>query len=1031
MSVEVSIYNPFRDDYLDVEFPDAERSTFAFSDAEADEILYGRMQEGINNLSSGPGYTTKEVEVPYPIMNPYGVPMPVNYNNTYKKSVRSKDFKTFVNENAPKALGINSNKFKKLPTNYGDLTALSFLKDPISQKAYLSDKYGEKNVQQFNVNGSMTNFYSPDDGESWGLVDDYGYDLFEFAADASSEIVPMSAALYGTLKTGVATGGFGLIKAPTVFNVIYGTSGAAQDAFARSILGVDVKAGEIAERRTKEFALNMGADMIFLGAGKAGSKLFFGQRFDDIAAREATAVLKDLKNIPLFVQRGGQERGTMNLIRAQELASKYPNSAGAKFYNEARELGVTGFVNEFGYFNLTPQQADNILRESLETITRQQADDVAKIENSLVDLVTQEKALKNTALTEGKAKSLALGEARKTFDTALTNQARRVSTKKSFSPEDTGQSMIQNYAKRYINLESSLYKQFNSVYSKMENINLNVGQISSILNKVKSTAATDAQGTLIVDLTTGTQKFSNRAINSLDEIAEEQINFRQLNEFIQTMETKANRAKIGASPEEAQYRLLTNELRTLRDRLLKQADPQVQKEFNQANVFFKDTILEARSGDIYKYIELAPGQRWKDAIVKNAEGNPYRMPKFKDGGDGTGFLNYAMKSPANMRQTLKALGNDPGSREILRQAYLRKIGLDVNKPIDVNTLKNISDRDIDLGRILFPGQNKTSLSAKMKDIQSLQQFAADKDNFISGIEPDIVQRIMSTEDANVQKKLLEIAEKQVKEQAALDNLNKDVLMKLFADGKLPLPDNQFTMDGLISSFMRAKPADLKAVIQKLAETNPQNLDALQMSLYNWLIDRAGNGAVTSQKAFGDYIWNPVKMEAIIKNNKDNLITILGKEKYDSIFAQNAGIKRFSVGDLDPEGNVSIAGNPFQGTATPFWSGLGSVFTDKMGAMMLAFDIHNPKQFKKMLSREDYFKTMKMWSTASFGASKTYTQLIDQADSDPVYRKELTEFYGNIFHQHRVAVEQVEQGLVEVEEALRTPTLSSISDSDEE
>ena len=91
---------------------------------------------------------------------------------------------------------------------------------------------------------------------------------------------------------------------------------------------------------------------------------------------------------------------------------------------------------------------------------------------------------------------------------------------------------------------------------------------------------------------------------------------------------------------------------------------------------------------------------------------------------------------------------------------------------------------------------------------------------------------MSTEDANIQKTLLEIAEKQVKEQAALDNLNKDVLMKLFADGKLPLPDNQFTMDGLISSFMRAKPADLKGVIQRLADTNPQNLDALKNSLYN-------------------------------------------------------------------------------------------------------------------------------------------------------------------------------------------------------
>ena len=59
---------------------------------------------------------------------------------------------------------------------------------------------------------------------------------------------------------------------------------------------------------------------------------------------------------------------------------------------------------------------------------------------------------------------------------------------------------------------------------------------------------------------------------------------------------------------------------------------------------------------------------------------------------------------------------------MLREAHLRKIGLDVNKPVDVNTLKNISDRDMDLGRILFPGQNATSLSAKMYKIENFNNL---------------------------------------------------------------------------------------------------------------------------------------------------------------------------------------------------------------------------------------------------------------------------------------------------------------------
>lgn len=1010
---KLQVLNEFTDAYVDLEIEDVGQDTDMYF-AQAQEAFYGRINEGLTELKEGPGYTTEKVKTAYPITNPYGVSMPVTTSATYETNVRTKDIVSHIDEYAPMALGINNSQWKKIDPKQSDLTALSFLKDPQSQLSYLAKEYGVNNVRQLDVEGSLKNFYSPDEGKTWGLVDNYDYDLMEFAADASSEIIPMTLGVASVMKAGFGTGGFGLLASPAIFNTAYALTGTGQDAAARATLGVDLELGEIATRRAKEFALNMTVDSLFLGTTRGASKLFMGQKADDIVAREATAIFGDMKKIPNFVQRGGQNKGSLNLLRGAEIAGAYPNSTGAKFFNQARELGVTGFKNEFGGYTLTPMQKDNILRESLDTITRQQSDDVTRIENNLVDLATNKEAVKGTGISEAKIRNLATGEAKDIFDKNLKSRANKLTTAKSFTPEVTGQNMIQNYAKRYLNLESNLYNQYTKVYDKMSNINLNISDITKVLKNVNKNAATDAEGMLILELSSSSQKFANRVINNLDEISAEQINFKDFNEFIKELATTAKKKSNAGASDAFQYSNMVEQLKTQRDKLLKQADPRVQADFRKADDFFKSTILEARSGDIYKYIELSPGQTWKDAIRKNANGEPYRMPKFKDGGDGTGFLNYALQKPANLRQALNVMGNDPASRQILREAYLRKLGLATDKPLDANTLRNISDKDMDMGNILFPGQGKNSLSAKMKDIAGLQQFAADKDNFISGIEPDIFNRILATEDGNVQKTLLEIAEKQVKEQAQLDELNKDFLMKLFRDGKIPLPENQFTIDGLMSSFMRAKPADLKGVIEKLAQTNPKSMDAVELSVMQWLMDRAGNGAVTSQQAFGDYIWNPTKMEAIIRNNKDNLITILGKEKYDAVLTQNAGIKQFSVGDLDPAGNVSIAGNPFQGTATPFWSGLGSVFTDKMGAIMLAYDIKNPFKYKKMLTKGEYLGKMKQWSVASMMGSKTYTSFQNLADTDPRYRTELTEYIGTVMAENRAAVEQVEQGMAELD-----------------
>ena len=153
--------------------------------------------------------------------------------------------------------------------------------------------------------------------------------------------------------------------------------------------------------RATDFAINQGTDLSLGFGGKLLPSFKYGQAYSNQVAKEQTAFYETVDildgRIPLYVQRGSKtgEVGTgIDLDRAANIASKYPNGATAKQFTQAREKAVNDIRNEFGANELTEAEAEVILRESVETMTQQYDDDLLNAKNAIKGLQDEEALLK-------------------------------------------------------------------------------------------------------------------------------------------------------------------------------------------------------------------------------------------------------------------------------------------------------------------------------------------------------------------------------------------------------------------------------------------------------------------------------------------------------------------------------------------------------------------------------------------------------------------------------------------------------------
>ena len=205
------------------------------------------------------------------------------------------------------------------------------------------------------------------------------------------------------------------------------------------------------------------------------------------------------------------------------------------------------------------------------------------------------------------------------------------------------------------------------------------------------------------------------------------------------------------------------------------------------------------------------------------------------------------------------------------------------------------------------------------------------------------------------------------------------------------------MDSFSEALLKSNPADLKGFMGKLNES-PLQVDAFKQSVLGNLVNKAGRNSDLAQMGKYDYrLWNFDSMDTLINKYENSLNVIFGKESVDKIKAYNSAAKRFSTKELEPRGKVSGAGS-MAGRISIFMSDVGGAFKDRFSKLLLAGHLKSPIPFKKIKSRAEYEQFMEKSIRNIFIGSNGIQMLMQEADADPEFRKELTRMYAEVFSQ---------------------------------
>lgn len=1028
----------FRGDYVSFDVEDGVPSSMQLQNYLTDTGNEGRL-----NLRNGPPKAESEtVELPVVMPNPFGVPYtplfaPTVEHQVDKVAENKKIEKEWLSVNVPKALQINPSEFDVNGEVKGEVRNLaSFLTNPALKKEFLRKEYGYNNVESYNVGGKTT-FYVRPEGNKWIPFDSPDLNVHDFTADGQGGFFPFMANIGTTIATFKATtaasGGnvfLGGYLAGTAGNAAEATTGMVQDQLMAEALGVDIPFAQSFAERGTDFLINQAIDTFLFGASKALPHLRYGQQFNNQFATDATIFYRqmhgDQARVPLVYQRGttgSQIGGKLDMERLRRIGTVFPNSAAAKTLNEGRVFASQGTRDAFGNTRMSENQIDVVIREANETMLEMAQKDLDSAKQIVKNALEQKTAIEGSI---NDIPNRVLQQAEEAYDTAVQKRLNFLNTRGSKPPNKQGVEIIDFNRNRYVQVEATRTKMFDKVYKKFDNLEeITVEDVLTAFRTIDADAAKIGQDAIKSDLLTNTEKYANSTIRNLDELGEEKITFRQLNRILQQIEVQAKRSKVGqqeGGPTKTQLISIANQLRSLRDDIVNsdQVSDATRNEFKKANEYFQNVVLPYRERPTFsRFYTPEGGASYNSAIQKNVAGEQYNLPALDGGGAGAELLNYALSSVKNLNIVLADAGNSPEVRKGLADAWLRANGLSSGQPINVKTLSNLNDEALEIAQILFPGRGKAEFSQKVQAIIDLNNLVKDKDGFIAGVSPDLHKKIMNNQDPKQQDKLLKLAQEEIEAQNKIDEVTKSVLVKLQANGEVPVFNNNFTVESFMGSLMKdgVKIKDFNLLVEQLKK-NPEALAAYRRGLDNFLINKSGGGSQVSenaQKINGVYSYDPILFKNNLLDYKEKIIALTSPSHYDKMVRMTDAKIAHSEIDVEAAGRLGMAGSPKTGGGTIFFSDLNNVAHERFSQLMLSLDLRNFNPSKKLIPKEDLFILQNKLFLYSHLGMKSMTELHEVMDADPLFRSNVTDSYTGIAEETSQAVMRLNGMLDEIGE----------------
>lgn len=960
---------------------DAEKTP---TDGDAYEALESIINAAQINLTQGPQYITNE-------------------NTLSRRRKNKEDKETFYTREVSRYLTIPENEFeygKGAPV--GLRNKMSYLRSLGAKSWYLTEKFGTENVRPVSIRGGEEILYRDPEEGKWRFFDSMTLEIADFT-EMQSEVIPIASGIASGLTTFGAvtagTGGLGALggifagaAASSATEMAVGT---AQDAIARETMGIPEDIGDgFIKRRGQEAMINFGLEAALPIVGKIPFKMRIGKKGTGIANNEIVKVMDQLGIDPIRMQQGGFS----SIQRLADIAGKFPDSTAASFLADIRTQIQTRMTDQVGGA-MSDEAINTVLRKSILDITSQLGADEKVLREALEKLSVKKAGMETSQASTVKREAAA--NARNVFQGEVKKRTKNI-VGKDLNPETVGLTYKNKIINHYVTTEARVSNMYDKAYDLLRGVTMPNEVVANILNKQKNRAILDADDEIIAALAPSGRTASGRAVNTLEDVLDEPMSFRQLNELIQQVRSKAGYGRADVNPNASVYRQLQKELEEQRDFVLGLGStPEVGRTmFENANTAFRNEIQPLRENVIKKHIDAPKGQNYGEAIKLAKSGQPFdealpTIEKYMVG--GLELVKDALSTPAKTKAFLRSAGNTMEDRQLLRQMWLSDKGLVGGRDIPVSALR-FSPEDRAMVETLWD-KNVKGINQRWDVLKRIEEFADTKDGFIEGLTHETFNEIMSESTSKTTQELFEIGKREVLLTKQIQEVVDDGFLKLMSKGELPIPESSATMETFASEMIgMGNHADFKKIVDRFREKGDGSERALILAILQDLTRKAGRETDAAQiNKFGEQMWNPKVMRTQLKKNENNLRELLGDDVYENFIDLNKGLDRVSAntpqvkaqGEFDPRANVS-----FMGKVSMFFPNVYGGTKDRITKLMIYNQIKNPINLKKMVTPEDYHRLNEATVRSLFLAGQ-FPDLLAEADADPDFRLWLQETYNLI------------------------------------
>lgn len=832
-----------------------------------------------------------------------------------------------------------------------DRTKMGFLPTSEDKLSYLKQKYGDDSVFSVNIAGSQANVVKRKDG-SVVLADEVGVGMKDIL-DLGGEVIPTGAAITAAIAAAPST-----VGAVGVSGAAYLGVSSLQDAFAREMLGVKVKPGEILRRRGVETALGMGMDVATMGLGKVVARRVGKGVTNEIAkSLEEDAAILTKAGFPVEAPAGAGS-GVLGLEKQKELAARFPSTQR--------------------------KRAKNIEQLQLyqETLTSgKPASDKAFI-RTVGSLRDKYNNLVSSANIKDK-------KAREVIDSSVNRKLNELQNP-TFKIEPVGDELL-GYLEQGKEAVNEIKNQsFNQFWDEADASGISIAPdkvadvISGSLSTFKQKRNTGVDS-IISDLNQKTQdgelafqlknQIASGKLESTPETLERikklelnsaPIGVKELNEYVQIIQDAVPAGGGTAGKTQQQVASVASRgLRDFRDQLLDSAG--LGEKFKQINSqYVNDVLLFERN---------APG-----AILKEVLGDQAITP--------TGAVNRAIQDPKNIRDVIRAveLGapeRAPYMRSQLQKAYLNKIGLTADRGAPSTAIDFDPEIVTELFGVSPAGKVNENYGLLMVNkLKDLNSALADKKINTSNVDYGDISELYSSlsEDSrkSVIKKIVEKAQYKAEADKMLDNTLISAAKKGDWD-KLDVSEFSKTM-------FRAPLSDINSFLTRMPKSERKALQsdfvAELLSRYSSSGDFTSNGVelFDGSKFLRDFSKDRTLGTRIRNVMGDDFLTQF-KAAANHIAANK--VTKGDVSEVNARLLVNRSGFVPWITSRPGW------VSNRIYAAMHDSDSLLPllKLSQKTVSPEQYNSNMKKAIIGLVGTRRGLESLANQSRNDPGFAAE--------------------------------------------